>query len=663
MFSLVLPAAGDDAGRACARFADRLFPALRRFGAKVSVFLYNEREITLMSPLRKNVLPIARHLGDRTVMISKPDDFRSFLAQQISHEEVEAKDKEKKTGIEVPQEEWMASYLCGEVGAKKNPGPLCGGPAARVACILTGLVPKNVPHHVLLVGGCSSDDLLLVKAGADRARNVTFSGIQVSSDEEVDSWEPTIALSRGGYWHCAHDEGMGQCLGEFFDRWGTSRIVSASPPPGHQRSAANGSLFVPLADGASPEDSAVTFHPALSGEGDFRSQVLHSGDYVRSSVVAHRRARCRKCPLGTDPFFGLPLCQGRNQRVVIWEGWSEREEEVICGSEEIEVSPECGIVNKIDDREVVPLFWDVEQAVNVFECETILRRLASLVGQEEWRDPLLALRVYLPLIQRHLMWKVHADARYCGDDALDALVRSAIVATPENNLRHMFYVGFHPKARKRSSADLSRQSQCWAGIALLACCFRSVSLLTKEISAARNRFMQNHTKELLRARKLSRREDVDVSPGEEVGVAARKMRDRLLRVGIRKDLAACRSAIVRARQKEERKKVKKRERDPTTREEEVIHEKQDEAEVARILKNVIEDGFMGIDIRLDMKLLRASKGWTWPRDEVVRRVEKYCQLSGQIGGLGGKMAKSLSELVRSKGRDFDRVLLSTSTAV
>lgn len=633
MLALVLPGRLGCGAEEVSRFSDKVLGVLREADVHVSLFVYTEDELLLLHPERQILIQVAQ-TTPAPKFLCKLESVRSFLGRVIK---------------DADHEEWLAKAYRGIV--KKTPElkegesrRCCFVEAVRfVSVLMATMVPQTSRAEILAVGSADcSGDLSAAQVAVASARSTTLHVIDTATSGASD-WEALVpVLSGGTYLHCDDADDFGPCVREILFEALCTPKATVEPPADHPRRRAGGCFFRSV---VCDEEDDSHLAPTLGPE---HHATLAKLD-VPTEVEKAREAAFARCKLAgkSTPFECLPLGlpHEADHPVRVSPDCSGRSSLDVCASAEVIDSLSTGL----------PLFSGVEQAMNAFECSEILKRLAELLGQCRWKDPTLPLRAYVPIIQRHLGYMARGDERFCGEAALRKMVKSVIIATDEGILRKVLYNGFHPHAKKLTSSALSEMSECWMALAWIAHCFRSVQVYSAAVGFARDRFLRNHSRAMMRAKVESRQ--AEERSNEDLDVAATKMHERLTRVGMRKTVEQCRQQIAEARRKRARKNKRKTMMDPVVQEEALLLKKRDEAEVAATLQHIIDTGFHGMDVPVPLDQFKKSDKWAFVssaavREELSLRTERYPQLAGQEPRLSAKEAAALRVAAAREGESF-----------
>ena len=593
------------------------------------------------------MIDVARIRDGKVGITTSAEELVSFLGQKPGDEE---------------QLEWCTKAYRGFVQSapKLEEGqtrpPQRADVALRVAACFTRYVPVSTARVTFLVGSSAlCPDVGAASSSVMSQGNMVVSMLDCNPaapedvfEEDHNAWrEAAKELGGGDYRHNGAPERFGQFLRSMVETWCTRSLVP-SPVPDTQswqrRKAVGGARF-------SPHESDTS----LAIIKDWDPLPLEMSDRMRKAQEKSA-ARALAIPQrGGKVFFGLPIKLGREgEDILVW-----REDEAadsIVGKSSVDVMPGCKVTPGLENK--LPVFVDFDQFANYYERSRILARLSSIAGLEDSADISAPLRVYMPIIQRHVMHYVLGETNlFCGIPALKQMIFSVIIATPQESMGKMMQIGYHPQVRKFPADFIKGLSQCWLAIGTVAACYACPEVFVKVVTNQRDGFIRKHTRDLLAQRKRGRA--VFLAPTadpDETRAQAQAMKARLEAKGVRKTVEQCERDIFARRKKEHEKAKRQRSVDPVHQEEERLMEDIDKREVSKQIQEIIDGGFAGIDIGIKMEDMRKIDAWRLSFvPTVLERVTKYAALDNQVSRARRGSAVGIRSALATLRRNFDEM--------
>ena len=638
MITLVLPGRAHVGGHHVTRFAENVVDFLWHSAAHVSIFSYTEDSVMLIHPKRNVMLQIATVQDGKVRLTVDPSKVLGFFGQTV--------EEGNKT--------WATKQIRGIIKqGSREETPCCAVEALRVAALLSQYSPSSKPNLTLFVGNSSQHPDLeqAHRSVAIRARLVPVF-IDCCDKQNSESWRQSATQLGGSYLRCLNLEDFGSKIAEAMGTWAKEPLQSRNVPDtelGRLRSKAGGCFFE-----RAPRDSPLL--PLL--ERCDLSLLRQSSQLREAEAQASARARAIGWRQGTV-FWSLPLRIHREDGAVrVWANVNNETPLVVTGNSALDIMPACQMRKGISNG--LPLFLDVDQAINLFESQGILRRLAELAEQDNWQDPLLPMKVYVPIIQKQLGFLAKADkSNFCGMPAFKAIVRSLVLSTDEGTIRKICHIGFHPKAKKLTASSMAELSECWAAWGVIGCLLRSVAIYTRAVGKMRDQFLRSHSRRLMKERR-DRRNEATHPRDDDVEQKARQMQKRMEAKGIRKTLAQCTKAVHESARRDKQRNARREAMDPVLRETKDLEEKKDQQEVAKILKSLIDTGFVGAQIDFPWAAARKIEGWELGHvSTIFESLESISRAEGQVPRLRRGEGAEIAKWVRALARNFDVYLFGT----
>ena len=151
-----------------------------------------------------------------------------------------------------------------------------------------------------------------------------------------------------------------------------------------------------------------------------------------------------------------------------------------------------------------------------------------------------------------------------------------------------------------------------------------------------------------------RRNEATHPRDNDVDQKARQMQKRMEAKGIRKTLAQCTKAVHESARRDKQRNARREAMDPVLRETKDLEEKKDQQEVAKILKSLIDTGFVGAQIDFPWAAARKIEGWELGHvSTIFESLESISRAEGQVPRLRRGEGAEIAKWVRALARNFD----------
>lgn len=641
MITIVLPGNAVCGGNIVEKFLKNILLALHGGQARVSLFLYGTDTIFLCHPERQVHIEVAKVQNGKLKLQCKLSDLGTMVGRPIVEDQIERIQKVFRGAMNGS-------------GKHEDGKTYAGAEALRLAAYMTRMTPDPDANVVFFVGsrGEHTRDLVDV-AGLTIAKepNLTCSIIEVLSDQPSAEWRDAAAQFGGGsLYHVPESERLGEAFAQAIRDWCLSPLQVCREDDDDdgilaetRRRCGGGNLQ----KGGAGSPLMVSFDATL---------LERSDKMVEAEELANNRARVCKLRSGSV-FWGVPFrrVSASGRPVKIWKSGQDE----IVGEASLDVIPGSRIQAGIDNK--LPIFVDYDQAVNIYECRTIMQRLAAIVEAETWQDKTLPIRVYLPIIQRQLSYYFSGDKdNFCGLSILRKLIFSVLVSTPEQVLISMCRRGYG-EGRIGSASTLTEISECWLALGAVCSCFCSTSMYVHVVSQIREQFLRGRGRQLMAERVKSRQKEWEDEIRAGLGdpsERARALENKYRGKGIRKSLRECQAEIAAKDRASVQKAQRNKFSDPVQRDADELQEKRDKAEITDQMKQLVMQGFLGCDLKIPIEQIRAQERWRLPfAGNSQTRSRKFGSMPGQMCRLPASVTEERGRLcLRNVARNFDMMM-------